>query len=1103
MPLPLPTLTLNAGFGSTGQTLNWVDISNRLRSGSVNRSSTREQGPMWQYAAGTAQAILRNETGDLDSENVDSAYYPNTAAAFSTQQMVNVFTAPGTASWDTPTNMIGNTVVVECWGAGGGGGGGPAGSGGGGGEYSKDPAVVVSGTKSLTVGTAGTAGANNGEGGTGGNTTFTGNSVTVTAHGGTGGNHTHTPGGSGGSGSTNPTHYNGGNGGLGANALPYIYACAGGGGGGSGGSGSAGNTGSNGTGSMGNNGRGGAGATAVTGGGPGGKGGGNGQGSPGSAGVAPTSGPGGGGGGADDEKMIAGPGYAGKVKITYTILVQDSSGPPVEHVETYTTPGTATFNAPSDLTGTAIVEVWAGGGAGHDGSGTIGGGGGAGGEYASDSALALTASGAYSYTIGIAGVPGATRQGGDSTFAGDSVTVTAHGGAGGYAAGNGNSPGGNGSTNETHYNGGNGGSGASVMRGAGAGGGAGSAGVGTAGTNNGTSPPAGGAGGTPDGGIGGTGSYNSMDAGAGTAPGGGGGGGYASGGQVSGAYGGAGMMRITYYTEGVTAEAHPVSQIHAMVPVTLTATYAGVTYPLFYGYADSWMPAGINNPRYDELELSATDGFKVLAGIQLPEVGSPVGAGETSGSRVTRLLDASGWPSDLRAVDSGDVAVQGITFGSSALDLMQVTADTEIGELYQDGSGNIVFRSRSGITTDDRSTVAQTCLGDRPGTVHPSGSQWTSQGNNAEGLSNAQTVSTSNSGGNSGQAFAAVNTSGSGTVTGSTAQAAHGTKSIKCTTTASTSTANVQYSLGAIPRLQAYARMYGYLSGSPAATERIIQFADVSNNSLSGVFLSTSRVLTLRDSAGTVKATFVTTVPSAAWFRLEVWSTFPGDATGFASVRLFTGSAVDDTIATETQTVTAQTFGAAGANHVHFGWSASVASNQTLYLDDIDVNWMNWSGPAVNSALTELPYTSISRANDDTTLANDIQITRVGGTLQEAQNNTSESVYLFPRSYARTDLLYQTDGDALTAAAWILSISLQIEDRIDSIVINPLRDPVNLWPQVLGREIGDRVQIWRRPAGIAVPIMREAFIRSIQHTFDASAHTWQTEWGLQPADLYT
>jgi hypothetical protein len=77
--------------------------------------------------------------------------------------------------------------------------------------------------------------------------------------------------------------------------------------------------------------------------------------------------------------MIAGAGYAGKVKITYTILVQQGSGPPVEHIETYTSAGTTTFNTTSDFTGTAMVEVWAAGGGGHDGSGSYGGGGAGGG----------------------------------------------------------------------------------------------------------------------------------------------------------------------------------------------------------------------------------------------------------------------------------------------------------------------------------------------------------------------------------------------------------------------------------------------------------------------------------------------------------------------------------------------------------------------------------------------------------------------------------------------------------------------------------------------------------------------------------------------------
>ena len=128
---------------------------------------------------------------------------------------------------DWPTN---NTARVECLGSGGTGSArastSVAGTGGGGGEYAAEPALVISTSHSVTIGA--------GNGTT--NTSFPGDSVTVTAHYGATGT-TSTPG-AGGSGSTNTWHNNGGGGGAAASGVP-------GGGGGAGGYWGAGAAGTN------------------------------------------------------------------------------------------------------------------------------------------------------------------------------------------------------------------------------------------------------------------------------------------------------------------------------------------------------------------------------------------------------------------------------------------------------------------------------------------------------------------------------------------------------------------------------------------------------------------------------------------------------------------------------------------------------------------------------------------------------------------------------------------------------------------------------------------------------------------------------------------
>lgn len=154
------------------------------------------------------------------------------------------------------------------------------------------------------------------------------------------------------------------------------------------------------------------------------------------------------------------------------------------------------------------------------------------------------------------------------------------------------------------------------------------------------------------------------------------------------------------------------------------------------------------------------------------------------------------------------------------------------------------------------------------------------------------------------------------------------------------------------------------------------------------------------------------------------------------------------------------------------------------------------------TAGTEQAYYSVTRARDDATLANDVQATRAGGTTQEVKDAASIARYLFPRTYANSSLILQDDVTTLNWAQWVLYVAGGDEDRFDAITLFPLRDPASLWPQALGREVGDRIQVWRRPPGVASPVTRDCFIRGIAHAWDWSAGTWATTWTLQDASKY-
>jgi hypothetical protein len=315
-----------------------------------------------------------------------------------------------------------------------------------------------------------------------------------------------------------------------------------------------------------------------------------------------------------------------------------------------------------------------------------------------------------------------------------------------------------------------------------------------------------------------------------------------------------------------------VTQVRPMIPVRYRAVWAGVTYPLFRGFAQSWDPGEDQGPDYATATLTAADGFLVLAGVTLPAA-APAGAGELSGARVSRILGAARWYAAARglsAVSAGSSAMQATTLGAPALDLLQLTAVSEIGSMYVDESGRLTFRGRLDVLTSPRSATVQAVFGDRPGTVQADG--------------------------------------------------------------------------------------------------------------------------------------------------------------------------------------------------------------------------------------TEMYYSAVSVPPADLTIANDIQATRAGGTLQEVTDAASVGRYLFKRTYARSDLLLTTDTEALNWAQYVAWITAAGNPEFDSITLIPSADPDGLWPLALGLRIGDRIQVWRRPPGMASPITRDCLIRGITHTIGAG--TWETTFALQDASRY-
>ena len=136
--------------------------------------------------------------------------------------------------------------------------------------------------------------------------------------------------------------------------------------------------------------------------------------------------------------------------------------------------------------------------------------------------------------------------------------------------------------------------------------------------------------------------------------------------------------------------------LNPMRKIAITATYLGVTYPIFAGYITNY---NTTTPKFTGdlvyTTISAVDGFRLFQNAQFFGVTGAV-AGETTGARITKILDTINWPASMRDIDTGQTTVQADPATQrTALSALQTVANTEYGAVYVDGSGDLVFQDRA------------------------------------------------------------------------------------------------------------------------------------------------------------------------------------------------------------------------------------------------------------------------------------------------------------------------------------------------------------------------------------------------------------------------
>jgi hypothetical protein len=136
--------------------------------------------------------------------------------------------------------------------------------------------------------------------------------------------------------------------------------------------------------------------------------------------------------------------------------------------------------------------------------------------------------------------------------------------------------------------------------------------------------------------------------------------------------------------------------LNPMRKMTISATYSGVSYPIFAGYITGY---NTSTPKFDGdivyTTITAVDGFRLFQNAQFFGVTGAV-AGETTGIRIGKILDTIGWPTPLRDIDTGLTTVQADPATQrTALQALQTVATTEYGAIYMDTTGRLTFQDRN------------------------------------------------------------------------------------------------------------------------------------------------------------------------------------------------------------------------------------------------------------------------------------------------------------------------------------------------------------------------------------------------------------------------
>jgi hypothetical protein len=133
--------------------------------------------------------------------------------------------------------------------------------------------------------------------------------------------------------------------------------------------------------------------------------------------------------------------------------------------------------------------------------------------------------------------------------------------------------------------------------------------------------------------------------------------------------------------------------------IRVAATTATAQEFLFSGYVTDYKYTYPTGQELGYVDINCADAFRLFAMANISTVGSAT-AGQTTGTRINKILDQVDFPSTMRFIDTGSTTVQADPATTrSSLAAIQVAEFTEQGAFFVLPAGEVEFKDRADVVS--------------------------------------------------------------------------------------------------------------------------------------------------------------------------------------------------------------------------------------------------------------------------------------------------------------------------------------------------------------------------------------------------------------------